>query len=379
MTLTLGARTTFIDNYQFPSYLAIAGINQNHFIVIYNRASAVRMVCGSVSGLVPTMGSEALFRNNGRTTTGIDIARLNDDYAAGICYRSSTTFTVKIIERSGTALSVGVDQGNLTGLFRGICALDDSTIVTAGTNGTSIAYVTAGAVNKAAKTVSFGSTASISGSENKSMAKIDNFNSTYGVIALNASDQKNEQLLLFSVSGTTVTLGSFIDLTLESGFTNQRAIDVVCLGEDRLAALIYSYDGSKWTIRVKYFSRSGLTLTEIDDYGVYDSNALPFTPEAKIFAEKDNSYVYVIFENNSEPKILLESFKVSSSALTKDENNLEIEDLTGSSGNQYPAGDCFPGVNSLVLGYVYNLTNHIGAVRIGEPTGGGFIPQLMLV
>jgi hypothetical protein len=386
MSIVLGSRTDFIDNTSFPLYIDVAGIDQNHFVNAYRRGSQGFLICGSVSGLVPTLDSEGSVFAPGGTTGQMGVTRLDDDNGV-VMYKQRGDYACgcKCFSRSGVILSVGShSDSTVLGNYADICSMDDSTVVVVGSArvGNKLVYVVAATVNKATQAFTWGSVVNKTGLRSKTLARVENFDDTYGIIALQSETNGYEQLLLFSLSGTTVTLGSFIDFSTSNA---EWSSDVCCLSSTKCLVAYLRYDSgdNNWDLRVKLMTRSGLTLSEDDDVVIFEGlNFATRATNISISIENDSRAVIFFYDRDGK-KFYAEQLLISGGSIEKVLNNFEIDNYPtyAGTGIPYPRIDYFPGATtpSAVFAYDYLETNYKGVVKIGNPTWGAFIPRIMVI
>lgn len=357
------------------------GMSQNVGVLVYNRNS-VRLVAFSVSGTTPTFGSDAVALTS--NTSGLSgICRLDDTYGVVQYNNSPSQLTLnKVFSLSGTTITLGTNQNSGTVIPYGdICSMDSSTVVRAGGNGTTV-YVRAGSVNTGAKTITWGTQVTKAKTQFIQGVRIDSFNATYGAIGVTNQNLSTptEEILLYSISGTTITLGNWIELA-SSG--RQRIGDIACLGEDKLIVIYYEYDSvdTYWDVRAKLYSRSGLTLSEDDDIllleNAYDASSIVGSISA--FQDSEGRAM-IFFTDYLGSQYLLEILSTTGGSLTKELNNLVIE--SGISINTSAVANRlggFPTTNSSFMLYNLPTDSNNGYLRVLNVTYGAFVPKVMLI
>lgn len=123
------------------------------------------------------------------------------------------------------------------------------------------------AVNLVAATVSggvltFGTPVAAHSTTGVSIGGITKLSSTSGALATNvaASPNKSTSIRGFSVSGTTITVGTATTLA-SSSLNNQENINGICTLGNGTTGVVQYYDGSGTTQRLRAFTISGSTLT----------------------------------------------------------------------------------------------------------------------
>lgn len=388
MGFVFGSRTEFKNNSVFPNSMDIAGIDQNHFIIAYNWNGNGHLRCASISGLTPTFGTE--IQPYSATVGSVGVDRVDDNY--GVCFygSGSSGFSAYVITRSGTTLSVGTAAILSLSFYAqatDMCMMSSTLAVFASSQSTVRGNtLQAATVDTSTTTITPGTATTKSAARFKYVARMDNFDSTYGIIATNTPYQSVEQLLLFSVSGTTITTGSYINL---SASKTERAVEVVCINSTQVVVFCYVYDSSTttWEIHAKLFTRTALTLTETSDITIMtgvSSSAFSSTTSVKISAEKEDSGKVVFFiDDKDNHAFYAAQVLVNGTSLSAFLTGYLVDyfSIYTGTGDNYPRMSYLPGATtpSAVFTYLFRDSNYPGVVKVGNPTWGSFIPRVMLI